>query len=48
MGLVELIEVLPAHIIENTRNIPFPLSDFQDKLIWNYTTDGEFSIKTAT
>lgn len=29
-------------------NIPIPLNDMQDKIIWKYTADGNFSIKTAT
>lgn len=47
-NLVELLGVLPTQIIENIQNILIPLSDVQDRIIWNYTNDGEFSVKTAS
>lgn len=41
-------EILPATIVHKISNIHIPLNDIQDKIIWKYTVDGNFSVKKAT
>lgn len=46
--LMELRGLLPDDIITKSENIPIPVMDVRDKIIWKYNTDGSFTIKTAT
>lgn len=46
--LGELHHLPPSHIVEMIGNSPILVLDVQDRIIWKYSADGSFSIKTAT
>lgn len=33
--------------MDNIISIPIPMSDILDKIIWKFTSDGNYSVKTA-
>lgn len=47
-NLNDLNGVLSNHIIDDVRNIAAPVSNIDDKMIWKFSTDSNFSIKTVT
>lgn len=42
-----LNNMLSKHIVDKITSIPIPMNDNQDKLIWKFTTDEKFTVKTA-
>lgn len=40
--------LIPHDIFNRIKAIPIPISNVVDKLMWKFTTDGNFSVKTAT
>lgn len=39
---------LPCDIISKINNIPIPMTNIKDKIVWKFNSIGQFSIKSAT
>lgn len=40
--------ILPDHIINFIRAFPIPIMNVDDRMIWKFSNDDQFSIKTVT
>lgn len=43
----ELQLLLHSHIVPKISNIPIPITEIHDNIVWKFTGDGNFSVKTA-
>lgn len=39
---------LPSHIVDKILTTPISLTNMLDKIVWKFSSDGKFSIKTVT
>lgn len=44
----KLNEILPKYIGDKIIIIPIPVNDFQNKVIWKFTSNGKLLVKIAT
>lgn len=42
------MEMLPNYIVDKIISIHIPINDIQDKVVWKFTSDEKFIVKTAT
>lgn len=47
-NIYNLSGCLPKDIIDETKYVPIPINNIEDKLIWKFTSGGDFFVKTAT